>query len=145
MLIDDNIFLSLVKELSYFYKRGLIKKHELHTIQGELLEIVDRFEYIAKNGNGGNQAEVSIYISAIDLEPNYSHTEYNDNTYVQFWSPSAEVVTSYNPEICEWQKKWIESLKRYATLITKCNEKEGIRFFDNQRDYINSLSATELS
>lgn len=138
MLMDDNIFLSMVREIDYFVKRGLIKNNEHAALRHELLEIVDLMKGIAKNGNSGTPTEMLMYISAVDLEPCYSHIQYGNKEFIQFWSPTAEAIVSYNPAICSWQKKWIESLKRYATLITKCNEKEAIKYFDNQRKYINN-------
>jgi len=141
ILMDNNLFLSMIKDINYFVNRGLVNDKEQFLMQQELLKVVDLIEGVTKDGTNRGGVIVDTYISAVDLEPSYVYIEYDDKTCVHYWTSSAEIFTSYDPVICERQRVWIQSLKRYTTLITRCNTSQRIEYFDKQRFYIrNKLS-----
>ena len=148
ILADNNLFLSIIKDINYYVNRGLISDEEQSLFARELLQATDFMENITKVGVNKGGVNVNVYISAVDLEPSYVHIEYDNKSCVHYWTASAEILGSYDVEICRRQKEWIQSLKRYTTLITECNARQRIEYFDKQRFYIgNKLlpsSANEL-
>ncbi len=102
----------------------------------ELLQIVDIMSNVVRTGTNACQADIKVYLSNVDIEPSYSYVEYDDTVVFHIWSPAGDIVSSTNPEFCLRQKEWIESLIRYTTLITQCNEIKQLRFFDTQRKLI---------
>ncbi|NDV95822.1 hypothetical protein D0T84_13005 [Dysgonomonas sp. 521] len=136
ILMDNNLFLSMIKEINYFVNRGLITESEQTQFQRELLQCVDLIENVAKNGVNKGGVTINTYISAVDLEPNYVYIEYDDKACIHYWTSSAEIFSSCDTEMCERQKVWIQSLKRYTTLITRCNAHWRTEYFDKQRMYV---------
>lgn len=136
ILADNNLFLSMIKDINYYVNRGLITDEEQALFQQELLQATDFMENIAKTGVNKGGVNVNVYISAVDLEPSYVHIEYDNKSCVHYWTASAEILGSYDIEMCRRQKEWIQSLKRYTTLITECNARQRIEYFDKQRFYI---------
>lgn len=139
IILDDKVFLYMIKEITYFRKRGVINDETTKNLLEELLQVVDIMEDIVRIGTNKVGGKIRIYLSTIDIEPNYSYAEYDGISLIQFWSPSAELATSYHPEFCAEKKEWISSLIRYTTLITQCNEKQQIEFFTTQRNYIKNF------
>jgi hypothetical protein len=111
-------------------------------MQAELTQIVDTMEYFTRTGKNALDANVRIYLSLVDIEPNFSYVAYPDPEQCSFniWSPAGEVVYTTNLEFCRRQKEWIDSMIRYTTLITQCNEKQQIEYFNKQREYIRNMT-----
>ncbi|WP_029902190.1 helix-turn-helix domain-containing protein [Prevotella sp. 10(H)] len=145
MIMDENVFTYMLKEIDYFKRRGLINGEGLAKLRDALMEIVDLMEALAKKATNTVGADIKLYLSSIDVEPSYVYTEYGDKTAIQFYSPSAEAATCYNPKFCARKKEWIDSLIRYTTLITQCNEMEQISFFNNQRNLIREMAEVKVA
>ncbi|MDU1889462.1 MAG: hypothetical protein E6767_02125 [Dysgonomonas sp.] len=139
MIIDEKIFLYTIREINYFYKRRLLDRDHIVQMQEELQTLADNFEMLARRGVNNYGAKVLIYLSEVDIEPNHSYIEYDGVVSVHYWTPSAELLTSYNAELCKRQLEWIESLKRYTILITQCNELQQIAFFNAQKEYLKEM------
>ncbi|MDH6309318.1 hypothetical protein M2451_002796 [Dysgonomonas sp. PFB1-18] len=142
IIFDENIFLYSIREFNYFRKRGLINDEDTQQIQAELNRIVEAMEYSTRTGENGLGANIRIYLSLVDVEPNVSYVSYPEPELCTFniWSPAGDIVTTTNPEFCRRQKEWLDSMARYTTLITQCNEKEQIEFFNKQREYIANMT-----
>lgn len=139
IIVDENVFLYMIKEINYFRRRGLIKEDDIPQLQNDLRKIVDLTDIVTKIGTTEYGSKLRFYLSAIDIEPNFSYVEYDETTCIQFWTPSSEIITSYNLEVCKRKKEWIESLKRYTTLITQCNEKQQVEYLNAQRVLIENM------
>jgi len=145
LILDENIFIYMIREIDYFRKRDLINDEDMQAMKNDLLDILELLSRVARTGANNGQGSIRMYLSAVDLEPSYSYTEVNGNPAFHIWSPAGEIVSSTNPEFCARQKEWIESLVRYTTLITKCNEMEQMKFFETQREHILSMSDACIS
>lgn len=140
LIIDENIFLYKIREINYFRKRGLIKDSDIPHLQKDLHSVVEHLQHLTRTGISKGGFDIRIYLSAIDIEPSYSYSECDGICSLVFWSPAGEVVTTNNHEMCARQKEWIDSLVRYTTLITQCNEIQQLEFFQKQYKYINEMS-----
>lgn len=138
-ILDQNIFLSALKDIDYFYKRQLINDNELAQIQAELLDLIDGMILLANTGLSRTGAEVYMYLSPLDVNSNYSYFEYDNYVSCHTLIYDTDVLHSYDALTCLAQKEWLETLKRYSTLITHCGETERFTFFSKQQDYILNL------
>lgn len=139
ILWDQNVFHSLVQDMKYFVELEIISKDEVVQLKKEFLELLDEIENLACNGGYPNGNKVNIYISSIDFEASYTHMEKPGFQLSVFHLFAIDYIHSQNPDICYEQKRWIDSLKRYSTLISQCAEKQRMTFFNKQREYVNSL------
>ena len=139
VIMDNNIFWSVAKDIEYFLKRGLLSENDLHILQKELLDIVDTLEETAITGVGKNGAKVSYYISLVDLEASYVHLECNDEQFSQVRVFSISAIDSYDERLCHIIKDWIDSLKKYSVLISGSGEIQRFEYMNKQRGYINKI------
>ncbi|MCD7976591.1 MAG: hypothetical protein LUG51_05350 [Tannerellaceae bacterium] len=86
-----------------------------------------------------NGKKVSIYLSNINFEASYSYMESREFklSFIRVYSINS--FDSIHPSICKVQKEWIQSLKRYSTMITESGEMQRFNFFRIQREYVNNL------
>ena len=140
MIMDNNVFWSVTKDIEYFLKRNLLSDNDLIVLKQELHRMVDALEKMAaielcKNGVG-----VEMYISAVDLEASYMHYEYGDNQFSQVRIYSISAIDSFDAGICKIQKQWMESQKRYSVLISGSGEMQRFEYMNKQREYIDNIS-----
>lgn len=135
-ILDNNVFLSLIRDVDYFYKRKLINEDELEAIKQDLLYLVDILIDLAQTGTAVTGAKVLLYLSPIDIISNHFYIEYDDSVccYVQIYG--IDVLTSYYPDAFQAQKEWIENYKKYSILITQSAEMERFCYFEKQREHI---------
>lgn len=141
-IMDQNVFKSFIGDLSHFYKLNLLSDADIKLIKNELIEMISELESIATTGIQKTGTRVSIYISNIDLEASYIHFECDgcENSFLRVFS--INIVDSQNPAICNIQKEWIDSLKRYSTLISESGEIQRIGFFNKQRNLVFKMGNT---
>jgi len=139
ILMDNNIFWSVAKDIEYFYRRGLLNEDDLRTLKDELLDIVDMLEEMTIKGVSKSGAKVSIYYSSIDLDASYVYFESGDWNLAQVRVFSISAIDTYDERLCRIQKEWIESLKKYSVLISKSGEIQRFEYMNKQRGYINKI------
>lgn len=139
LIIDDNTLLSMIKEITYFYKRRLITESELLVLQSELFELINFIEKQMAEGKNDIGTRITCYLSTFNIETNYSYLQYNDQKIVKFWAYAEIPMTITDPRICDMQKEWLDSLKKYSTLITGSNEIQRVRYLDRQKEYIDNI------
>ena len=144
VIMDNDVFWSMAKEIEYFYKRGLIVDGDLEALKNELLELVNTLEEWATKGVNKNGTKISMYISAVDLEASYMHYEYGTEQFSQVKIFSISAIDSFDADLCKVQKEWIESLKRYSVLISESGEMQRFDYMNRQRDYISRLNNVEI-
>ena len=139
IIMDNNIFWSAAKDIEYFYRRGLLSDDDLEILRGELLDIVDVLENAATKGVSRSGAKLSIYYSSVDLEASYLHFESGNKHFAQVRVFSISAIDSYDERLCDIQKQWIESLKKYSVLISGSGEIQRFEYMNKQRGYINKI------
>lgn len=138
-IIDRSIFYAIVNDIEYFFKLHLINIDDFKLLQSELLCALNDIEHLASSGinNAGN--DVSIYLSNVDLEATFVHFEYDEKQSSHFILYSMDGINTQLPSVCQKQKEWIRSLKRYSTLITQSGEIQRVDYFKKQRELINNM------
>jgi len=140
LIMDNNVFWSVTKDIEYFWKRNLLSDDDLIVLKKELHRMVDILEKMASEEMCGNGVEVEMFISAVDLEASYLHFEYGENQFSQVRIFSISAIDSFDPGIGRIQKQWMESQKRYSVLISGSGEMQRFEYMNKQREYIDNIS-----
>lgn len=136
---DTNTISSFIKMVRILYNLRIVSSDDLKHIKDELHALIDDVEYVATYGRFRNGGNVYIYLSNINLEASYGYLESEKFKMSVIRIYAINIFDSQHPEICHLQKDWIQSLRRYSTLITESSEMERLNFFNQQHEQINSL------
>jgi hypothetical protein len=139
LILDRNAFSSMVKDIDYFYRRRLLTEDDRENLKEEILDLLTFIEDIAATGLLRSKTEMSIYLSDVALESSYIHFETDIFESSLQYTYFVDTLSFNNPVVCQTQKKWIESLKRYSTLITQTGEMQCMDFFNEQREIVNKI------
>jgi len=139
LILDSNVFLNLIREVQYYYKRKLIKENEFAALIDDLQGLVSMVEGIAQSGYLFPETKFSLYLSSLNVESCSEYIKCNDEIKSQFYISSVEPVSVINPALCAIHKRWLDSMRKYSTLITQSNELLQVRYFNKQRKYIDDI------
>lgn len=143
-IIDRDIISTFIKEILYFYQLNLITDEEITTFRIELLDLINDLEYTAKRGKNKGDKNVWIYLSNIDFESEYVYIKGKDFEAAFLDVYLLNSIISRDPEVCKMQRDWIDSLRKYSTLISVSGEYERKEFFNKQRHLINDMLYVSL-
>jgi len=138
LILDSNLFASLMNEIQYYHKRKLINNKDFEDLKNDVLSFVDLLETSTQTGTFGQNAKINIYLSYMNIEANTVHVKYNGNDTSFIYTFLINPISITHPAIGEKHRKWISSVKKYSMLITKSNEMLQTEYFDKQREFINS-------
>ncbi len=136
---DRNIFKSLVKGILYFANLNLFSSNDLDNLRNELFELLEELGSLMMNAQYKSGGKIYIYLCNIAIETIYGYIESKDIKISLLRIYAINLVDSKHPDIFKIQKDWVQSLRRYSTLITDSSEMERIKYLDQQREYINQL------
>ena len=136
---DSDIFQSFVKEIKYFAGLNMLSDDDIEVMKQELNRLLDEMEQIAARGEYPNGNKVYLYLSNINFEATYTFLEKGSFQLCMFRLYAINYMDSQHPEICRAQKEWIQSLKRYSTLISQSGEIQRMIFFTKQREIVDTL------
>lgn len=139
IVLDMKIFSSVIKEIRYFHQLGFLKASDLHLLKKELLGLLDELELIMVSGKQPQGGDLVIYLSNIDLESSYCCYLSADMNFTHVRLYRLSVLNSSSPRIFDIQLDYVESLKRYSTLVTGSGELERNLFLKEQRNLIRRL------
>lgn len=137
-IFDKELFLNQVKEILLFVQLNLIDEASLIQLKTELLQLLDEIEQMSYRSSE-NDLKRFIFVSNVSFESSYLYFEADDYQLCGVRVLGISVISTQDPWLCKQQKKWIESLKRYSTLISVSGEIDRFAFINQQKDYINLL------
>lgn len=140
-IIDQRVFIRLIKELKYFEEIALIDDKSIVKIKEELLYVLDYLEELSLTGEfkeTGNS--VNLYITDMEIPFSCAHIKANDVEYTLLKTYILIPVISLDKTVCQKTKDWISSSIRTSVSITNSSEIERRFYFRKQREIINSLS-----
>jgi hypothetical protein len=146
LIFDPNVFLSIIRDIQYFYQRKLVSSEELDLLKEDMFKLIDFYEEIAKTGMLDFSSKINIYLSPLYINANTCYMSLDQNTSESiFWILTVNPMFVNNPEVCTMHKKWLSSLQRQSILITLSNEILQTEFFDKQRKYIDKYLGESIS
>ena len=138
-ILDENVFGSFVKEIKYFAELGLVSTSDVANMKKELLQLLHELEVLSEKGSFHNGNLLSIYLSNVNFEATYTYVEKVGFQICFLRVYSINSMDSRDGKICNYQKKWIHSLKRHSTLISQSGEIQRMMFFNEQRKIVDML------
>ena len=136
---DNMIFQHLINDIQYFASIHLISDETKEEIKNELFLLADELEELAINGKTADGNRVRIYVSNINFEATYSYVDTNNLQLSLIRIYSINSINTMDNEIFCTLKEWIQSLKKFSTLISESGEMQRIQFFKQQREIIDAL------
>ena len=134
---DSMMFHYLVNDIKYFASVHLITEEEVTKLQEELLQLLNDLETIASRGKFDSGKDIHIYISHINFEATYSYVETSNQQLSLIFSINS--ITSRDKEMCKNMKEWIQSLRKFSTMISESGEMQRIQFFKKQREIVENM------
>lgn len=80
-----------------------------------------------------------IYISNIKFDATYSYVATSNSHISMIRIYSINAITTQDDGMFRSLKEWVQSLKKFSTQISESGEMQRIRFFNEQREIINTL------
>jgi hypothetical protein len=78
-------------------------------------------------------------VSQINFEATYSYLETSTLQLSLIRVYSINSLTTQDVQMFQSLKEWIQSLKKFSTLISESGEMQRIQFFNQQREIIDAL------
>jgi len=136
-IFDSDIFLNLIREIQYYYKRKMINEDDFSLLKEDLFGLVNLMENIAQTGYNKFGTKYHLYLSMMNVESSSRYIKYDEQQIKsQFFISGMEPISIANPNLCDIHKKWLDSMRKYATLITQSNEILQVRYFNKQRTLV---------
>lgn len=137
-IFDKNLFQQLVNDILMYTQLGLIDKESLGLLKNELMQLLDEVEKMT-DSKPSDQVKRMFYLSNLSFESAYVCFEAENYQVSSLRVFGISNFTTRDKWIYLQQKRWIESLKRYSTLISISGGVDRFAFLCQQKEYINML------
>jgi hypothetical protein len=141
-VFDKDLFLKQIKDIILFYQLGLIDKESLDTIKKDLFVLLDELQKVTSEPAEMNKKRL-FYVANVSFDSSYLYFEADSFRASGVKVLGIGVIITHNEWICEQQRKWIELLKRYSTLISISGEIDRLAFINPQREYVDMLNSLD--
>lgn len=125
-ILDPNTFYNTLSDIQYYCSRKLINDEELILLKNELRGIQTGIELLIKKGTWqeghSSTYSYSYFLSSVPIENNSCYVWYDNHAESHYWFNSVLSFYSHTNQATDLHKIWLESLKKYAVLMTKSNE-----------------------
>jgi hypothetical protein len=135
-----SFFLSVCREIQYYYSRNLITTDEVHTLQNALHDLLNYIRKLIETGKDDVKNNIFFYLAYTEVSTNSACISFNDNIISQFWIYYNYFIEIRNSEICYMHRNWFDTMKKYSILITKSNEIFQSKFLEQQRKHIDDIT-----
>lgn len=139
-ILDPLVIQYLVNDIRFFSDIRLISPEDVQHLKNDISLILDNLESVAGRGKEeGAVKKVNIYISNINFDTSYSFAQTENISISLIAAFMLNTVVSFEESSFNRIKTWIHSLKRLSTLISESGEIQRIRFFEQQREILDTL------
>lgn len=140
-IFDNLIFLYAINDIKYFSSIHMIEEEEVKGIKEDLFRLIDNLEELAIKGHFESGVPVNLYISNINFDTTYSYVCSQSYNLCMVNAFTLDCISSLDMDTFTIIKRWVQSLKRCATLISESGEVQRVTFFKKQRELVNTLDA----
>ncbi len=138
-LFDYQIFEYLIGDLRYFSNIGLLSRDNIEALKGDFRAMLDELEGIAVKGRFSNGREFHLYVSSVNFDSTYCIVSGESSRLAFLKICGANMVSSTEMKLFEQLRVWIESLRKFSTLISQSGEMQRVMFFNRQRSLVENL------
>lgn len=144
-VIDSMMYSNIIRKIQYYCRSEFLSDEDLHTLQAELLALLDSYERLLRTGKNSAGSESIFYYTFFNIDSNVIFIEYDKNSLLQLWIyPESPVVIKNNQQMNEVQKRWIDSEIRNSMLITKTADIQQIEILRNTYKQISELEIKKI-
>jgi hypothetical protein len=139
-VLDRRVIEYFVNDIRFFYDVRLISREDVLCLKDDLRRLINDLERYATNGCFDTGNKVEIFLTNVYLDANYYYadsTMFNKFTMMRSFAFSDSY--SFDEEVFQNMKNWLTFLKRTSTFISEGNATERIRFFEQQRELVESM------
>lgn len=137
---DIQIIPNLVRDIKYYESIDLINKEDTKLIRDDILQLLDDLEEQVIQGKyveTGNRFE--FYTASMNIHTSHTYMHSGD-LWVYFLNAFVvRAMYTTDPHTCLQMKNWINTQKASSMLISESGEKERMRFFNTQRQVVETL------
>lgn len=139
LILDRRIFIDYIEIVNYFKTLEILTQSDIDEIKKELFLLIDDMEKCATTGLSLCGKKMDMYISHISFDCSYTCLDSASLKVASIGLYCLDYLSSQNRRIHENQKNWIKSLMRFSTLISVSGELQRNKFFQEQRDFVESM------
>jgi hypothetical protein len=143
-IIDPLTYKNTFDEILYYYERGLLTKEELLILKEDLLGLLKHTESLVQRGVSDFGATYQFYLSSLNIESNTIYAKYDDIAESFLWLYYVNPINTNDKYMCAIHKRWVDSMRRYSSLITHSNEILQTKFYNEQYKYLENSTRTVL-
>lgn len=139
IIVDPNIMLSMMKDIIYFYKRGLVTKDEVLLLQEELYEVIEKMEILTQRGHNEESTECTLYVSytIVDTNSVIINSEEDGWAFIDPYFFDAMYIN--NKYVVDQMRDRVLRTKKYSSNITLNNELQQHQFIELLRRQLDSI------
>jgi len=139
-ILDQYIFEYFVNSIKYFHSIMLVTDEEKELLKKELHALLDYMLEIANKGYyPETQKKVSLYVSKINIDTNYSYLFSEKQKMCHIHAFGKYYISSFDLDMVNNFRTWMNLKKRSSIRISEVNEIKRIEFFSEQRRVIDGL------
>lgn len=139
VILDEQAYHNTIKEIKYYKDRGLINDHDISLIKENLQELYEDIQPILQSGKSLAGTNWEVYLPSLSICSNSSYLKFDENELTLFWIHADTPIYTSDSKMCQMQKDWLDSLKRFSTLISQSNQKMQADFLNQQYKYLEEL------
>jgi len=139
-ILDRRFIEYFVGDILFFFDVRLITKQDILLLKEDLLLMISDLERYAACGCFDTGKNVDVYLANVHIDANYNYIDSVGCKLVLIRTFGFSESYSFDAVVFQNMKNWLNFFKRNSTLISKGNTAERIRFFEEQRKIINSMS-----
>lgn len=143
-IIDPLTYKNTFNEILYYYERNLITKEELLILKDDLFNLLKHTETLVQRGVNDFGATYQFYLSSLNVESNTIYVKYDDIVESFLWLYYVNPINTNDKYMCMTHKRWVDSMRRYSSLITHSNEILQTRFYNEQYKYLENSTKSIL-
>lgn len=138
-IFHQNIFLDLVENIKYFQSLDLLNEENKNKIKADLFLLLEKLEATVSNGFSDKGKKMHFYISDMnfDLPTLYIKSKKHSFSTIRAYTTNDTMLN--NLVAVDDIHNYFLSIKRTSTQISQCSEIVRRKFFNKQKEYIESL------
>ncbi|MDR2954465.1 MAG: hypothetical protein LBV43_05240 [Prevotella sp.] len=141
-IFDENLYLNVIKDIQYFYKRKLISENDFHVMKESLFSLVDWGKSVMLYDHLDRSAY--FYLSTLNIISTSVYFKFDEVEQTDVWSFLPNPISLSDKIACATHIKWLYSLRRYSALVSGANENIVHDFFNRQYEYVENMDKIQL-
>lgn len=137
-ILDPNLLTSVINDILFFYKLGLISEGEKMILKEEISSILKTINEVSSTGLFRGKP-ISFYVSHVTLDLAHSLIVSKDLEVSMIDLHSPNSLVSFDTKMCESHLKRLYTIKKCSSLISQSGEMDKIVFLNRQREKLEFL------